>query len=59
MKVHYLVKGMIDTQSYDILAIDPRTNKTFDIVIDTRYPKSNYANRLSSSGEYTTRQLRD
>ena len=45
MKVHYLVKGMIDTQSYDILAIDPRTNKTFDIVIDSRYPKSNYANK--------------
>lgn len=45
MKVHYLVKGMIDTQSYDILAIDPRTNKTFDIVIDSRYPRSNYANK--------------
>lgn len=45
MKVHYLVKGMIGTLSYDILSIDPRTNKTFDIVIDTRYPKSNFANK--------------
>lgn len=45
MKVHYLVKGMIDTQSYDILAIDPRTNKTFDIVIDSRNPQSNFANK--------------
>lgn len=54
MKVHYLVKGMIDTQSYDILAIDPRTNKTFDIVIDARYPKSNFANKQVEQFRWNT-----
>lgn len=45
LKSHYLVMAMIETMSYDILAVDPRTNKTFDIVIDSRYPKSGFANK--------------
>jgi len=46
LKYHYLVIAMIDTLSYDILAIDPRTKHTFDIVVDNKYPKSNEANRI-------------
>ena len=46
LKANYLVMAMIDTLSYDILAVDPRTNKTFDITADSRYAKSNVANRL-------------
>lgn len=46
LKSNYLVMAMIYTLSYDILAIDPRTNKTFDITIDSRYPSSNKANRI-------------
>lgn len=46
LKFNYLVKAMIDTISYDVLAIDPRTNKTFDITVDSKFPKSNVANRI-------------
>lgn len=46
LKANYLVIAMIETLSYDVLAIDPRTNKTFDIIIDDRYPKSNAANKI-------------
>lgn len=46
LRSHYLVMAMIDTLSHDILAVDPRTNKTFDIVVDKRYPSSNRANKL-------------
>lgn len=46
LKSNYLVMAMIETMSYDILAVDPRTNKTFDILIDSRYPKSNAANGI-------------
>lgn len=45
LKRHYLVMAMINTLSYDILAVDPRTGKTFDIEIDSRYPASNKANK--------------
>ena len=41
LKANYFVIAMIDTLSYDILAVDPRTNKTFDIEVDNRNPKSN------------------
>lgn len=46
LKRHYLVMAMIDTLSHDVLAVDPRTNKTFDIVVDDRYPASNKANKI-------------
>ena len=46
LKANYFVMAMIDTLSYDILAVDPRTNKTFGIEADQRYAKSNVANRL-------------
>jgi len=46
LKANYLVIAMIETLSYDILAIDPRTNLTFDITIDNRYNKSNQANQI-------------
>lgn len=46
LKKNYLVMAMIETMSYDILAVDPRTNKTFDIVVDKRYKKSNVANSI-------------
>ena len=34
LKSNYYVMAMIETLSYDVLAVDPRTNKTFDITID-------------------------
>ena len=37
LKTNYFVMAMIDTLSYDILAVDPRTNLTFDITVDKRY----------------------
>ena len=46
LKSNYFVMAMIETLSYDVLAVDPRTNKTFDITADSRYAKSNVANRL-------------
>lgn len=46
LKSNYLVMAMIETLSYDILAVDPRTNLTFDITIDKRYNKSNAANKI-------------
>lgn len=46
LKSNYLVMAMIETLSYDILAVDPRTNLTFDITIDDRYNKSNAANKV-------------
>ncbi len=46
LKANYFVIAMIDTLSYDILAVDPRTNKTFDIEVDKRNPKSNVCNKL-------------
>lgn len=46
LKTNYFVMAMIDTLSYDILAVDPRTNLTFDITVDKRYAKANKANKL-------------
>lgn len=54
LKGHYLVMAMIDTLSNDILAVDPRTNKTFDIVVDKRYPASQRANKLVSDFRQNT-----
>ena len=45
LKRHYLVMAMINTLSYDILAVDPRTGLTFDIVVNDTYPASNKANK--------------
>ena len=54
LKTNYLVKAMIETISYDVLAVDPRTNKTFDITIDKRYPKSNVANQIVNTFRRST-----
>ena len=54
LKYHYLVMAMIDTLMHDVLAVDPRTNKTFDIVIDRRYPASDRANKLLKDFRATT-----
>lgn len=54
LKRHYLVIAMIDTLMHDVLAVNPRTNKTFDIVVDDRYPASAKANRLLEDFRFTT-----
>lgn len=54
LKSNYLVIAMIETLSYDILAVDPRTGKTFDILVDSRYPKSNKANAILNSFRRST-----
>lgn len=54
LKCHYLVIAMIDTLSYDILAINPRTNNTFDIVIDSRFPASIKANQIVNAFREST-----
>lgn len=54
LKSNYFVMAMIETLSYDVLAVDPRTNKTFDITIDNRYPKSNVANQLVNTFRRST-----
>ena len=54
LKCNYFVMAMIETLSYDVLAVDPRTNKTFDITIDNRYPKSNVANQIVNTFRRST-----
>lgn len=54
LKAHYLVMAMIETMSYDILAVDPRTNLTFDITVDDRYNKSNVANQIVNTFRRST-----
>ena len=54
LKRHYLVMAMIDTLMHDVLAVNPRTNRTFDIVVDERYPASDRANRLLEDFRYST-----
>lgn len=54
LKRHYLVMAMIDTLMHDVLAVNPRTNKTFDIVIDGRYPASAKANKLLEDFRFST-----
>lgn len=54
LKRHYLVMAMIDTLMHDVLAVNPRTNKTFDILIDDRYPSSDRANKLLEDFRYST-----
>lgn len=54
LKTHYFVMAMIETLSYDVLAVDPRTNLTFDITVDKRYPKSNVANQILTTFRRST-----
>lgn len=46
LKEQYLVEAMVNAYAYDALAIDPQTEKSFDLTIDKQYPASNKAQRL-------------
>ena len=52
IKDQYLVSAMINAQAYDVLAIDPQTEKSFDLTIDTKYPASNKAQRIVDDFRY-------
>lgn len=46
LKEQYLVEAMIHAYAYDALAIDPQTEKSFDLTIDGKYPYSKKAQRI-------------
>lgn len=46
LKEQYLVEAMINAYAYDALAIDPQTEKSFDLTIDGKYPYSKKAQRI-------------
>ena len=46
LKEQYLVEAMVNAYAYDALAIDPQTEKSFDLTIDKQYPASNRAQRI-------------
>lgn len=53
LKDEYLVSAMINAYAYDVLAIDPQTEKSFDLTIDARYPASNKAQRIVDDFRYS------
>lgn len=46
LKEQYLVSAMVNALAYDVLAIDPQTEKSFDLTIDARFPASRKAQRI-------------
>ena len=52
LKDQYLVSAMINAYAYDVLAIDPQTEKSFDLTIDTKYPASRKAQRIVDDFRY-------
>lgn len=46
LKEQYLVEAMVNAYAYDALAIDPQTEKSFDLTIDGKYPSSKKAQRI-------------
>lgn len=46
LKEQYLVEAMVNAYAYDALAIDPQTEKSFDLTIDKQFPSSNRAQRI-------------
>ena len=52
LKDQYLVSAMINAYAYDVLAIDPQTEKSFDLTIDTKYPASKKAQRIVDDFRY-------
>lgn len=46
LKDQYLVEAMVNAYAYDALAIDPQTEKSFDLTIDKQYQSSNRAQRI-------------
>lgn len=52
LKDQYLVSAMINAYAYDVLAIDPQTEKSFDLTIDNKYPASKKAQRIVDDFRY-------
>lgn len=52
LKGQYLVSAMINAYAYDVLAIDPQTEKSIDLTIDTKYPASRKAQRIVDDFRY-------
>lgn len=52
LKEHYLVEAMVNAYAYDALAIDPQTEKSFDLTIDKQFPSSNRAQRIVDDFRY-------
>ena len=46
LKEQYLVEAMVNAYAYDALAIDPQTEKSYDLTIDKQFESSNRAQRI-------------